>query len=128
MAAPERLFANHRLRRLVFSLLDEECLTQPIVQRPLQEIDRDDDPRLEPPTLFHLVGRNSGSPSPFDLSGRLTNCKSGIASFGEAELRLPRRGRQVGAHAARVFEFAAVELGYENLGKAVEWYDKFLKA
>ena len=52
----ELLFANHRPRSQVFSLFDEECVTKPIVERPLQEIDCDDDPRLQPAAELHLVG------------------------------------------------------------------------
>jgi hypothetical protein len=56
-----RAFASYYSRttdfaRLVFSLFDEECVTQPIVERPLQEIDCDDDPRLQPAAELHLVG------------------------------------------------------------------------
>jgi len=46
-------------------------MAQPIVERPLQEIDRDDDPRLEPAARGYLVGRDSGSPPALRFVGQI---------------------------------------------------------
>jgi hypothetical protein len=45
-------------------------MTQPIVQRPLQEVDRDYDSRFEPTASFHLLGRDSRSPAAFRCVGQ----------------------------------------------------------
>ena len=48
-------------------------MPQPIYERPFQEFDRNDNPRLEPAARRHLVGRDPVPQRPFDASGRFEN-------------------------------------------------------
>lgn len=49
--------ANDLPRDFIIAHPDEGGMPQPIVKRPLQEINCDDDPRLEPTARVHLIGR-----------------------------------------------------------------------
>src|SRR5215469_8469427 len=110
-----RLFASHRFCRLVLLELDEERVTEPVIERPLKEIDRDDHSGLEPSACRHLVGCDAGPPSALRLVGQVDERAFGHFQLREStEERLPRCGRETGTYTACEFQISAVEVADED--------------